>query len=75
MSMEFKERLRQRRRFLNFTQEYLGSLVGVEKATISGYERGTSRPDIDMLAKLSKELKVSTDWLLGLSDEVEWEFS
>lgn len=39
--------------------------IGLSGNTISNYESGVSRPDINILLKLSKFLGVSTDFLLG----------
>ena len=43
--------------------------MGVTLRTISNYEAGIREPSLDMLVKLCKFFEVSSDYLLGLSDE------
>jgi repressor LexA len=64
--MEFKDRLRELRSGIDLTQEELGKRFNVIKQTISSWENGNSRPDIDMALDLAKFFGVSTDYLLGL---------
>jgi transcriptional regulator with XRE-family HTH domain len=63
-----KERLREARRHLGYTQDDLAKKVNTQKTTISNYETGYSTPSNEMLIDLAKALKVSTDYLLGLSN-------
>lgn len=51
------------------TQEELGKVVNVTKVSISGYENGNRTPDTETLQKLADFFNVSTDYLLGRSDE------
>jgi|GEM_PF-4523990 len=66
--MEFKDRLRKRRRELDLTQGDLGKMVEVSQATISDYEHGII-PSVVIAGRLAKALGVSTDWLLGIEDK------
>src|SRR5690625_1517924 len=50
------------------TQEELGRKVNVTKVSISGYENGNRNPDTDTLQKLADYFNVSTDYLLGRTD-------
>ena len=43
--------------------------LGVTAATLSAWRRGRRRPNPEQLANLCRELSVSADWLLGLSEE------
>ncbi|WP_339321399.1 helix-turn-helix transcriptional regulator [Paenibacillus sp. FSL W8-0194] len=52
----------------NLTQEELGKLVNVTKVSISGYESGNRSPDTETLQKLAEVFNVSTDYLLGRTD-------
>ncbi|WNC15991.1 helix-turn-helix transcriptional regulator [Brevibacillus brevis] len=63
------QRLRTARRAKGFTQEELAELVCTTKGTISNYENNHSTPPNDMLRQLADILNVSTDWLLGRTDE------
>ena len=47
-----------------YTQTELATLVGVTKSTIAAYENDTRLPSYNVLIKLSRVLKVSTDYLL-----------
>lgn len=67
--MSFGYRLKQLRNERKMTQEELGKQLNVTKASISGYENGTRNPDQDALVKIAKIFNVSTDYLLGNSDE------
>ncbi len=62
-------RIKELRKRNGWTQEYLGDLVHVQKATISKYEKGIVEPSTDVLKKMSALFNVSTDYLLG-SDNV-----
>jgi transcriptional regulator with XRE-family HTH domain len=68
MSEVFAKRLKSARELKGWTQEYLAEMVGVTNGAISGYERNYREPDLAMLAKISKFLDVSVDYLLGNSD-------
>lgn len=63
------QRLRTARRAKGFTQEELAELVCTTKGAISNYENNHSTPPNDMLRQLADILNVSTDWLLGRTDE------
>lgn len=63
------ERLRKARKAKKLTQEQLAQLVKTKKTTISNYETGYSTPSNEMLRDLADSLEVSTDWLLGLTDD------
>ena len=65
----FGERLRQVRKERNLTQNQLASELGMPAIVIQQYERGVRRPAHDAIITISKYLQISSDWLLGLSDE------
>jgi transcriptional regulator with XRE-family HTH domain len=64
------ERLRALRKQKRITQEQLGRILGVGKAAVSQYEKGTRKPDAEMLRRISGYFHVSTDYLLGLENQV-----
>lgn len=64
--MKLAKRLKQLRLENNLTQTELGKKVNVTKVSISGYETGNRKPDIDTLYKLASVFSVSVDDLLGL---------
>ena len=63
------ERLKKSRERLNLTQLIVASELGVEVGTLSGYERGYRKPSPEVIAKLSEIYQVSSDYLLGLTDD------
>lgn len=63
------QRLRAARKAKGLTQEELAEHVRTTKSTISNYENSHSTPPNDMLMQLADVLHVTTDWLLGRTDE------
>lgn len=63
------ERIRARREQLGWTQAKLSEMLNVKVGTLSGYERNYRIPDARMLQLLSNILKVSSDYLLGLTQQ------
>lgn len=66
----FAVRLRSAMEIRGETQESLAKKVDVQRQTIGYYANGQSKPDTDRLAKISKALCVSADWLIGSSESV-----
>lgn len=52
-----------------YTQETLAAELSTDKRQITRWENGESVPGGETLIRLSKVLDVSTDYLLGLSDD------
>lgn len=65
----FRERLRLARSRARLSQDELATRTGLTQSNVSQYESGHVVPSIESLARLSHVLKVSTDWLLGLTDK------
>lgn len=63
--VDFGEKLRALRLAENMTQGDVGMRVGVTKSMISAYETGLKQPSYEVLIKLAKTFKVSTDYILG----------
>lgn len=55
------------------TQKELGAKIGVNRQTISAYERGERSPNIEQLIMLSKGFSVSVDYLLGIRETNEFD--
>jgi len=55
----------------NLNQKELAEKVGITAAAINQFESGKRKPSSTVLAKLAVELGVSTDFLLGATDEQE----
>jgi transcriptional regulator with XRE-family HTH domain len=63
------ERLQAIRVKNGFTQETLAAELKTDKRQVTRWENGESVPGGEKLAELAKVLQVSTDYLLGLSDD------
>ncbi|MFQ1876310.1 LexA family protein [Aeromonas veronii] len=62
--MKINERIKQTRKRLGYSQEILGSRVGVSRVSISQWERGENTPNGRYLNELASALGVTVDWLL-----------
>ena len=62
-------RLRDLREDNDMTQKYLAAELHTSQNTYSQYETGTRQLPIDILIKLSKFYNVSTDYILGLTND------
>ncbi len=62
------KRLIELRKELGLSQTKLAKELGVSQDTISLWERNKSYPDAEMIIKLAKFYKVSSDYILGLED-------
>ncbi|MBO7221936.1 MAG: helix-turn-helix transcriptional regulator [Clostridia bacterium] len=65
----FKERLKELRLELGLSQKSLAHDVGTTDDCIYFWEKGRSEPSISEIIALAKRLDVSTDYLLGATDE------
>lgn len=59
------DRIKQLRKKKGINQLQLAEAVGVKKNTVSTWERGTRKPDVDALHLLSGYFDVSFEYLLG----------
>lgn len=62
------ERIKNLREDMRLTQEDLALQIGVGVQQINRYENQKTEPDADIVARLADALGVSSDYLLGLSD-------
>lgn len=62
-------KIKELRRDLNMTQVEFSELIGCTQAALSTYENGNVSPSLDTLISISKECKISLDWLCGLSSK------
>jgi transcriptional regulator with XRE-family HTH domain len=62
------ERLRQAREFHGLSQVELGQRIGTGPNQITRYELGTADPSPYHVKRIAEELRVTTDYLLGLVD-------
>lgn len=71
MAETFARRLRERRKLLGLSQDDLANAIGATQAAISRYEVGNTSPSAEAISGLAQVLKTSTDWLLGLTNNVD----
>lgn len=64
---EYAARIRQSRVAAGLNQPQLASMVGVTSSSVTNWENGARRPDIDTFKKICIALKVSADELLGIA--------
>lgn len=65
----FGQRLRAARKARGEKQEDLGLVLGVKKSQISEMERGSTSTTLEKLSIICRHYNVSTDYLLGLTDD------
>ena len=53
----------------NFSQNYIACLLNCTRRTISGWEKGDILPNYDSIIAVALMMRVSADWLLGLSPD------
>lgn len=66
---KFNERLRELREDNNLTQSQLAKELLVDQRSLSFYELGKYEPNLETLKRISIFFNVSTDYLLGLTNE------
>lgn len=65
----FGKRLRQLRIATGHTQQEMADKLKVGLRSYQKYEQGARNPSFDGLVDIATTFGVTTDWLLGLSDE------
>ena len=65
------ERLRKLSVYSHWTQEGLAKRLNMDVSTISGYENGSRRPDIETLINLAELFEVSIDYLVGRPEMIK----
>ncbi|AIO19281.1 HTH-type transcriptional regulator ImmR [Candidatus Izimaplasma bacterium HR1] len=68
------KRISQRRKELDFTQNFIAESLYVTHQAVSKWENGKSLPTIDILYELTKLLEVSIDYLLDDTDIAEHDY-
>lgn len=68
----FEKRLRELRRQAGLNQKQLGEQLGLTDNAISMMERGNRGTTIEKLVLLAEYFHVSTDYLLGITDDPAW---
>lgn len=68
-----KNRIVLAREHAKLNQKELAKILGISPSTLNGYEKGNHDPKSDGLIKIANACNVTTDYLLGLSDNIEKE--
>lgn len=69
MILLFGEKLSYLRRINKVSQDELGKALGYTKNAISGWETGRTEPPIHIIIEIAKYFNVTTDYLLGFTQE------
>lgn len=69
----FGQRLKLARLAKGFTQPDVAKILGLTLRAYQRYEANEREPSLENLAKLSKHFGVSSDYLLGISDEAPFD--
>lgn len=67
---DFSDRLKLAMHLRNCTVEELAESTYMTKSTIYGYRAGHRSPNVCALRLLAKELDVTSDFLIGLKEEI-----
>lgn len=68
--MKLGQRIRERRKTLDITQERLARILEVTPQHISAIEKGKRVPSLAFIIKMAKELGVSIDYLVSGTDGI-----
>lgn len=67
--MEFEDRLTNLRNKRNISQYEVAEKLNVDRSRYCKWEQGKSRPSYEMLAQIADFFNVTTDYLLGRTDD------
>lgn len=62
------DRIKALRESKNYTQNDLAKLLGITRSSVNAWEMGISVPSTQYIVELAYIFKVSTDYLLGVSE-------
>ena len=69
------DRIKELREKNNYTQASLAKKLNVTRSSVNAWEMGISVPSTTLIVELAKLFQVSTDYLLGLSENVTLDIS
>ena len=69
------DRIKQLRLSNNMTQTELAKKLNITRSSVNAWEMGISTPSTTYFVKLAQLFHVSTDYLLGLSDNISLDIS
>ncbi len=65
----FSIRIKELREMKKMTQTEFSSFLGIKQQTLSGYERGSVKPPLDIAKDIAEKCGVSLNWLCGLPEQ------
>lgn len=68
---DIADRLKELRKSKGVTQKHIYTVVGLSERNYQALEYGEHRPSHDSIIRLAAFFEVSTDYLLGLTDNPE----
>ena len=69
MIMGLSERIRTLRQIKNISQSKLAEHLGLTKGAVNAWESDSTQPTLIYVMKLSKYFNVTSDYLLGLTNQ------
>lgn len=66
-------RIKQLRKFFNYTQDRLAKLLGVSRSTVAMWETTSQEPDYLTLSRLSQIFNISPDFVMGTGIFSKWD--
>lgn len=72
IKIQLNERVYQLRKNAQLSQQQLGDILGLTHKSISMLESGGRGTTIEKLVLLAEYFHVSTDYLLGITDDPAW---
>lgn len=66
--MKYNDRIRALREDADMNQTQIAKMFNVGQKTVSNWESGRNEPPYDILIKYALYFNVSTDYILGISD-------
>lgn len=71
----FGDKLKTLRKSKKLTQAELADKLEISKSSVTSYEQGRIYPSLEIFSKICTTLNVSSDYLLGISDELPIQLS
>ena len=66
---EFAKRIKALRESADLTQDEMATILGTKRGTIAAWEAGHRIPELSKVYKVAEYFKVSTDYILGRTDD------
>jgi len=67
--MKFRERLTEELKYSKLTQKQIAEKLNISEGNITNWKKGENLPSLDVFYALCVLLEVSSDYLLGITDD------